>query len=265
MSASGGGLGLRNAKVQRLRRLIQKRTERQADGVFVAEGVTLLREALAAGVVPHEVFFAPGADAALLSEAAQAGATIFELADGVMESIADAVTPQPVCAVIASIDVPIDQLAADGVVVVAVDVRDPGNAGTLLRSAAAAGARGVVFCDGCVELHNPKTIRATAGALFSIPVVTSVNVDDTLTALGASGRVRLAAVARDGQDYASVDLTRAVAFVVGNEAHGLPDDLSGIDARVTIPLPGAVESLNVGVATAVLCFEAARQARVASA
>ena len=251
--------------MQRLRRLIQKRTERQANGVFVAEGLTLLREALAAGVVPESVFHAPDAETALLQQAADAGAPVYELAAGVMEAIADAVTPQPVCAVIGSVTVDLHALPTDGVVVVAVDVRDPGNAGTLLRSAAAAGARGVVVCDGCVELNNPKTIRATAGALFAIPVVTSVSVDDALTALGASGRLRLAAVARDGQDYASVDLTQPVAFVVGNESHGLPDDLAGVDARVTIPLPGAVESLNVGVATAVLCFEAARQVRAASA
>jgi TrmH family RNA methyltransferase len=245
--------------------LVQKRAERQAEGVFVAEGATLLREALAAGVVPEAVFYAPGADAALVQAASDAGASVYELADGVMESIADAVTPQPVCAVIASVDVSLDSLPTDGVVVVAVDVRDPGNAGTLVRSAAAAGARGVVLCNGCVELNNPKTIRATAGALFGIPVVTSVDVVDALLALGAAGRRRLAAVAREGQDYASVDLTSPVAFVMGNEAHGLPVDLDGIDGRITIPLPGAVESLNVGVATAVLCFEAARQSRMALA
>ena len=186
---------------------------------------------------------------------------MYPLADGVMEQIADAVTPQPVCAVLPMVDVSLSDLPDDGVVVVAVDVRDPGNAGTMLRSAAAAGAAGVVFCNGSVELTNPKTVRSTAGALFKIPVVTSVSVDDALTALGARGRLRLAAVAHDGADYDTVDLTRPVALVMGNEAHGLPDDLAGIDERITVPLPGPIESLNVGVATAVLCFEAARQAR----
>ena len=251
--------------MQRLRRLIQKRSLRQAEGVFVAEGVTLLREALAAGIVPEAVFYAPDADAALVQEASEAGAPAFALAPGVMEAIADAVTPQPICCIVPSVDVPIDALTGAGVVVVAVDVRDPGNAGTLLRSAAASGARGVVLCNGCVELGNPKTVRATAGALFRVPVVTSVDVADALDALGRMGRRRLAAVARDGDDYAAVDLTGAVAFVVGNEAHGLPDDLSGIDGRISIPMPGPMESLNVGVATAVLCFEAARQARAAVA
>jgi TrmH family RNA methyltransferase len=251
--------------VQRLRRLIQKRSARQADGVFVAEGVTLLREALASGLTPESVFYAPGADAALLADAAEAGAQVYALADGVIESVADAVTPQPVCAVLPARDTDIASLPTDGVVIVAVDVRDPGNVGTLIRSAAAAGARGVVLCDGCVELYNPKTVRATAGALFRLPVVTSVPVDGVLTSLGASGRRRLAAVARGGDDYTAVDLTRPVAFVVGNEAHGLPEHLGQIDATVTIPMPGATESLNVGVATAVLCFEAARQTRAAVA
>lgn len=231
----------------------------------MAEGANLLREALAAGVVPEAVFYAPGADTALIEKAFDAGAAVFALAEGVLESVADAVTPQPVCAVLPAVDVPIVALASDGVVVVAVDVRDPGNAGTLVRSAAAAGARGVILCAGCVELYNPKTVRSTAGALFRVPVVTSVDVDGALTALGRAGRRRLAAVARDGDDYAAVDLTGPVAFVVGNEAHGLPAELPGIDGRVTIPMPGPTESLNVGVATAVLCFEAARQSRISVA
>jgi TrmH family RNA methyltransferase len=251
--------------VQRLRKLVQKRSARQAEGVFVAEGVTLLREALDAGVVPETVFYAPDADVDLVSDAIDAGAAAFGLAPGVMESVADAVTPQPVCAVVGMVDVGIEALPADGFVVVAVDVRDPGNAGTMLRSAAAAGAKGVVFCDGCVDLFNPKTVRATAGALFRVPVVTSLPVEEVLGAMGQAGRTRFAAVARDGIDYALADLTRPTAFVMGNEAHGLPAGLAGLDDRITIPLPGPIESLNVGVATAVLCFEAARQARVVTA
>lgn len=247
--------------MQRLRKLIHKRAQRQAEGVFVAEGVTLLREALDAGVVPETVFYAPDADTALLTEAYDAGAAVFPLASGVMEAVADAVTPQPVCAVVPMRSVPIEALGSDGFVVVAVDVRDPGNAGTMLRSAAAAGARGIVFCDGCVDLFNPKTVRATAGALFRLPVVTSVPVDEALRSLGRAGRTRFAAVARDGGDYTRADFTAPAAFVMGNEARGLPEHLDGIDQRITIPLPGPIESLNVGVATAVLCFEAARQVR----
>lgn len=230
--------------------------------MFVAEGVTLLREALAAGVIPESVFYAPGADLALVADARAAGATAYALAPGVLESVADAVTPQPICAVVPFIDRSIDAFAGGGVVVVAVDVRDPGNAGTLLRSAAAAGARGVVLCEGCVDLYNPKTVRATAGALFRIGVVTSVPVETALRTLGAAGRRRLAAVASGGDDYTAVDLTAPSAIVVGNEAHGLPDAITEVDGRITIPMPGATESLNVGVATAVLCFEAARQIRV---
>ena len=156
----------------------------------MAEGTTLLREALAAGVIPETVFYAPHAATDLVAAAFDAGAAVYPLADGVMEQIADAVTPQPVCAVLPMVDVSLSDLPDDGVVVVAVDVRDPGNAGTMLRSAAAAGAAGVVFCNGSVELTNPKTVRSTAGALFKIPVVTSVSVDDALTALGARGRLR---------------------------------------------------------------------------
>lgn len=229
----------------------------------MAEGVTLLREALASGRVPEAVFYAADADAGLVAAAHEAGAAVYLLEPGVMEKVADAVTPQPVCAIIRDVAVAIDALAHDGVVVVAVDVRDPGNAGTLLRSAAAAGAAGVVLCSGSVELGNPKTVRSTAGAIFKVPVVTGVDAEDALRALGAAGRRRLAAVAHGGTDYTTLDLTGPVAFVLGNETHGLPPDFGGIDGSLTIPLPGPVESLNVGVAAAVLCFEAARQVRAA--
>ncbi len=251
--------------MQRLRKLIQKRSARQAEGVFVAEGVTLLREALDAGVIPETVFYAPDADADLVNDAIDAGVDAYGLEHGVMEKVADAVTPQPVCSVIPALDVSLSSLPIDGFVIVAVDVRDPGNAGTMMRSGAAAGAKGIVFCNGSVDVFNPKTVRATAGALFHLPVVTSVSVDEVLGAFGALGRTRLAAVAHDGVDYTTLDLTMPTAFVMGNEAHGLPEGLAGIDAGITIPLPGPIESLNVGVATAVLCFEAARQTRMVKA
>lgn len=260
--SSDAGLGITHAKVKRLRRLIHQRSFREREGVFVAEGTTLLREALTAGRVPKAVFFAPGADAELLEAARRAGSPTYALAPGVIEAVSDTVTPQPVCSVLTPVDVALAALPAQGVVVVAVDVRDPGNAGTLVRSAAAAGAAGVVLCDGSVELYNPKVVRSAAGALFHLPVVTSVDVATVLKTLRAGGRRTFAAVARDGADYVEADLTGPVALIVGNEAHGLPATLADVDGRITIPMSGETESLNVGVATAVLCFEAARQGRV---
>jgi TrmH family RNA methyltransferase len=170
-----------------------------------------------------------------------------------------------VAAVVGYVDVPIEQLRNATFVVMCVDVRDPGNAGTVLRSAEAAGADGVICCEGSVDVYNPKTVRASAGSLFHVPVVVGGSPAAAADAVGGFGLTRVATVARDAPDYTSADLTARVAFLLGNEAHGLDADMAAAaDARVSIPMAGRTESLNVGMAAAVLCFETARQRRASA-
>ena len=236
----------------------------------MVEGAKVLAEALAAGVAVESVFVDPSLQGPgdtiprLLDQALAAGSRVYELEAGVLARVAGTVTPQPVLAVVPQIDVPLARLRetrAD-LVVVCVDVRDPGNAGTVLRSAEAAGAGGVICCDGSVDVYNPKTVRASAGALFHVPVVAGGNSVDVLQELGTWGLRRLATTAHGGVDYTATDLSAPIALVLGNEAHGLPDGLDRVlDGLVTIPMAGRAESLNVGMAAAVLCFEAGRQRR----
>ncbi len=167
------------------------------------------------------------------------------------------VTPQPVFAVAPMARCGIDSVAPIDLGIVAVEVGDPGNAGTLIRSAAAAGADAVIFGSGSVDAYNPKVVRASAGACFAIRIVEGVPAMEILAALGAAGVNRLGAVARGGDAPDAVDLTRPTAFVLGHETRGLAEGLA-IDGRVTIPMR-AGESLNLGMAGTVLCFEAARQ------
>jgi TrmH family RNA methyltransferase len=257
-----GALGFRHQKVQRLRRLLRKKSVRDLDRAFVVEGAKVVSEALDAGAPVQSAFVAPGAPGDLVQRLLDAGIRVHELDTGVMERVADTVTPQPIAAVVGYVDVPIEQLRDASFLVVCVDVRDPGNAGTVLRSAEAAGADGVICCEGSVDVYNPKTVRASAGSLFHVPVVVGSPPVAAVDAVGAFGLARLATVAHDGPDYTTVDLTGRVAFLLGNEAHGLPDDVTAVaDATVSIPMAGRTESLNVGMATAVLCFEAARQRR----
>jgi TrmH family RNA methyltransferase len=258
------GLAFRHQKVQRLRRLLGRRSARQAERAFVVEGAKVLSEAIRAGVPIEGVYVAPDAPDDVLLLARDSGARVHELAPGVLERVADTVTPQPVMAVVPWTDASLDSLRAATFVVVCADVRDPGNAGTVLRSAEAAGADGVVFCDGSVDVYNPKTVRASAGTLFHIPVVSGGDPLEVLEQIGSWGVRRLGAAARSGADYAALDLTAPVAFVLGNEASGLPAPVEPLlDGHVQIPMAGRAESLNVGMATAVLCFEAARQRRQA--
>ena len=225
----------------------------------------MLGEALAAGAAVESVFVAPGADHPVLTDAHEAGVRIFELAAGVIERVADTVTPQPVMAVVSMVDVGLDDLRGRDPVVVLVDVRDPGNAGTVLRSAEAAGAGGIVCCDGSVDLFNPKTVRASAGSVFHVPVVVGGDSVEVLERLGERGLRRLGTVPRGGEVCYEADLRTPFALVLGNEAAGLPAHVEGVlDGRLTIPMAGRAESLNVGMAAAVLCFEAMRQRRTAA-
>jgi TrmH family RNA methyltransferase len=260
--------------VQRLRRLVGRRSARQAERQFVVEGTKVFAEALDAGVAIESVYLDPtliGPDDTLhvlVDRAYAAGSRVYELEEGVLARVAGTVNPQPVLAIVSQIDVPLARLhqSQADLVVVCVDVRDPGNAGTVLRSAEGAGVGGVVCCNGSVDVYNPKTVRASAGALFHLPVVVGGDPADVLDQLGAWGLTRLGAVATGGQDYTEANLDQPVALVVGNEARGLAAGLADrLDGLVTIPMAGRGESINVGMATAVLCFEAARQRRTAKA
>ena len=215
--------------------------------MFVVEGLLLIAQAVAAGWEVEAQFVAPGAEAVLSS------GPVYELAPNVIERVASTEAPQPVLAVVRQRDsvLPTD---AD-FVMVAHRLADPGNAGTIIRSAEAAGAQAVVFTPGSVDPFNPKVVRATAGSLFRIPVVLA-----DLDVLQAAGLRVLATSSHHGTAYTEADLTGRVAVVVGNEAHGVPDD-APVDGWLTIPHMGAAESLNVAMAATLLAFEVARQRR----
>jgi RNA methyltransferase, TrmH family len=231
----------------------------------VVEGLKLLQGALAVGA-PVESVFVDGAArqepevSSVLADVAGHGIRVFVLAPDVLARVADTVTPQPVLAVVGMPAARLDQLEDATFVVVCVDVRDPGNAGTVIRVADAAGADGVVCCDGTVDPFNPKTVRASAGSVLHLPVVVAGDARSALDTLRAQGMRRVAALTRGGEPYTAFDAGPPLALVLGNEARGLPPDLAPhIDAYISIPMTGRAESLNVSTAAAVLCFDVARR------
>ena len=257
---SRSGLGFTSARVKRLRQLMQRSAMRERERAFVVEGPTLVSDALDAGAELECLFVAPDAPAPLVASAVAAGVPVHDLAPGVLERVAGTVTPQPVLAVARTLDVDLGQLAGASLVVVCVDVRDPGNLGTVLRSAEAAGVGGIICCDGSVDVYNPKCVRASAGSLFHTRIVAGGEPVKVLGALSEWGLRRLGTRADAGEPYYRVDLTAPTALVLGNEAHGLSTSVAAaLDGWVSIPMEGRAESLNVGMAAAVLCFEAARQ------
>ncbi|MGH9106910.1 MAG: TrmH family RNA methyltransferase [Acidimicrobiales bacterium] len=296
-------LAYRHQRVQRLRRLVGRRSARKAEGRFVVEGANLLEEVLSSGVPVEAVYVdsgwagaspGPPVDAlagaspeqarqperldqpdrleVLLARCFDSGARVFELEPGVLARVAGTVTPQPVMAVVempgwrmSDIERHLAEVERQGpqFVVVCVDVRDPGNAGTVVRSAWAAGATAVVCCEGTVDPWNPKAVRASAGAVVHVPVVAAGEAAATLDEVGGWGLWRWGTVAEGGCLYDTADLAQPCALVLGNEAAGLP--LGGLrphlDGLISIPMAGGAESLNVGMAAAVVCFEAGRQRR----
>ncbi len=213
----------------------------------MVEGAGLLAQAVAAGWQVEAQFVAPGADSV------RCDAPLFELAPNVIERVATTEAPQPVIAIVHQRP---QELPDDATFVMVADrIADPGNAGTIIRSAEAAGAQCVVFTAGSVDPYNPKVVRATAGSLFRVPVV-SVE----LPALRGAGLAVLATSSHHGTPYTEAVFTSPVAVVVGNEAHGVAPD-ADVDGWITIPHQGAAESLNVAMAATVLAFEVARQRR----
>lgn len=237
-------LTYKNPKVHELRRLLGRRSSRSEAGAFVVEGAVLIGEAVAAGWTIDAEFVAPGAEAVT-------SAPRFDLAEGVLERVASTERPQPNMAVVRmpSSDATLGE--AD-FVVVADRLSDPGNLGTILRSAEAAGVDAVVLTPGSVDPFNPKVVRASAGALFHVPVVVA-GLDD----VRAAGVRLIGSSSHLGRRHTDVDWSGRLAIVLGNEAHGLPDD-ARVDEWVRIEHLGRAESLNVAMAATVLVFEAAR-------
>jgi TrmH family RNA methyltransferase len=259
------GLGPRHGEVRRLRVLLRDRRARVEEAAIVLEGPRVVEGALDRGATLQALYLGPGADRAfgeLVGRARDAGVPVAMLREGVLEKVGLTRTPQPVLGIADDVVRPLGPFPGPAPVVVAVDVADPGNLGTILRSAEASGAEAVIVCGDSVDVRNPKVVRSSAGAVFGVPVVEVVEPMDVLESLAGDDRTRLGTRAHDGDAPEVVDLRRRCAFVLGNEARGLADRVeAALDGFLTIPMTGGAESLNVAMAATVLCFEAARQRR----
>lgn len=253
----------KNRKVAEAVRL-KKRAIREKDAQFLVEGAQAVSEALAS---PHQVdvLFHTDRDRLepIVGRAREAGVDVQHVSDQVMGHLTSTVTPQGLVAVAPFVDVSLEEIpSAPGCVALLHAVRDPGNAGVVLRSADAAGAGAIVFCSSSVDVYNPKAVRASAGSVFHLPVVLDAAVEEAVAAVRARGMAVYAASGRGDMDLYALDLSVPTAFLFGNEAWGLPDEVAGLaDATVRVPLWGQAESLNLAAAATVCLFESARQRR----
>lgn len=260
----------RSARVKDIRRLA-KRTFRYRHRRFLVESSQAVREALAEPGVLRELFVTAEAEtrqADMLDEARSVGVAVYRVSGEVMAEIAQTVTPQGLLGVCGFLDVTLDDALAraPGLVVLMAHVRDPGNAGTVLRAADAAGADAVVFTEASVDPYNGKCVRASAGSLFHLPVVLAGDVGETMDALRDAG---LHVVAAEGTADRTVEtalddgtLAAPTAWVFGNEAWGLPEaTVRSTDEALRVPIHGRAESLNLASAAAVCLYASARAQR----
>jgi len=247
-----------NTRVKQLRAAFQENS-RLSQGLVAIEGDHLLEEALRSGIAPRTVFLSQRREVPRLPQSTE----IIYLTDDVFASSVETRSPRGIAALI---DQPTYRLNAvldepSPLLLVAAGLQDPGNLGTLIRSAEAFGATGVLTTPGTVSPWNQKALRASVGSIFRIPVVPVTKED--LSEIQTRGVRLLAAVGADGNGVIpaqEIDLTRSSAIIIGNEGSGLaPEWLAMAIARITIPCPGPVESLNAAVAGSLLLYEASRQ------
>ncbi len=262
MSPDGAAppLAASNARVKAARKLA-RRPERAEQGRFLADGVKAVEGALSVEGCVVEVF-ATTAAAGQYADLLAAADHLTLVDERAMGGLSDSVTPAGVVAVCRFVDVPLGSLETGRLWAVCADVRDPGNAGTVIRTADAAGADAVVLAGTSVDPYNPKTVRATVGSLFHLPIVVEPDPVAAVEAARAAGMTVLAAAGDGDVDLYDADLSGPTAWLFGNEAHGLDPALAALaDQRVSIPIHGRAESLNLSTAAAICLYSSARAHR----
>jgi TrmH family RNA methyltransferase len=249
---------LQNPKVK-LARSLERRKAREEAGLFLVEGTKLLGEALANGFAPATTFATAAWWATKGQEAPFAGLAgeRFAVPEAVLAAVATTETPDGVAALLPLPGDALPELAPDALVAIAHRLQDPGNLGTIVRAADAAGAAAVFVTEGTVDPWSPKAVRATMGSCFHLPVVRT-----TLPAFRTAypALPLYALTLRGASSLYGHDLTAGAAFLVGNEGAGLDEAAEDLaDHRVKLPIPGRAESLNAAMAATICLYEAVRQ------
>jgi len=253
-------------------RALSRRAVREREGLFLAEGPQAVREVVAYrpdAVRDLYVDTQAGTRHTDLLEAAQAaGLSIHEVSHEVLAAMCDTKVPQGIVAVCRPINVDLDAVlrTLPRLLLILTNVRDPGNAGTVIRGADAAGADAVLVSDSSVDIYNPKVVRSTAGSLFHLPIVTGVPIPVLLDRVRGAGLPLLAADGSGTSQLADIDLSRPHAWVMGNEAWGLESAVrEACDDVVRVPIYGHAESLNLAMAATLCLYASAGMQRTASA
>lgn len=256
--------GVHNPRIKKVAALQQKKY-REETGLFLVEGVRAVEEAMAHAAV-EELYFTDSAlhdrKEHLIGQAENKGLPVYRVSAAVFRKMADTDSPQGVLAVVRKPRRSFTDLwqHPHPFLILVDGLADPGNLGTIIRTADAAGAAGIILLSGTVDVYNPKVVRSTAGSLFHIPVIDGMDTREVLAQLKHRGVTVLAADVGATEPYYAVDLTAAVAVAIGNEGAGLSAPVvEAADRRVKIPMPGKAESLNAAMACGIILYEGLRQ------
>ena len=268
MNAEPHITSLQNPKIKRVVKL-RKRAVRDEEGVLIVEGYRELKRALENGYRPTALFYCPELfqgenEPALIEQCRAAGAEVLACNVSVFEKIAYRDRPEGLLALAPQIRLTLGDLKLPErpLLLIAEQIEKPGNLGTMLRSADAAGVDAVIVCDRCTDINNPNVVRASIGTLFAVPVV-DASSEDARAWLAERGVQVVAATPHAGRDYTEVDYTHGTAILVGAEQFGLSEFwMQNADAQIRIPMLGQCDSLNVASAATILLYEAVRQRRL---
>lgn len=258
-----------NARVKRLVNLRKKKKLRDEEGVFIVEGIRMFRE------VPKDRLVEVYASEDFWNRERKVVEQVLDgtgvqpkiLADFVFEYVSDTKTPQGILCLVRQKQYSISEIMKerDGeapLLIVLDQIQDPGNLGTIVRTAEGAGVTGIVLSQDCVDMYNPKVVRSTMGAAYRVPFCYVENLEQEVKRMKEEGICTYAAHLEGKHSYDEEDYRKASAFLIGNEGNGLRDAVAEqAQVYIRIPMKGQVESLNAAVATAILTFEAARQRR----
>lgn len=260
-SAESSALTIRSTKVSNALELLNKR-DRELRSEFLVEGAHGVEEVIAANLA-KQIFVTKEfalANNVLMSKAANARISIFETDPIAIEKLSETLSPQGIVAVAAYVakDLEKEDLLTANFVVILSNVREPGNAGSIIRVADAAGADLVIFAGTCVDPHNGKVVRSSAGSIFNVKVRQADDVAETLRALTQTNHNIYIADGNAQMSWSDIDLKNSVAWVLGNEAWGVSNEDAPVGQRVAIPIYGKAESLNVATAAALCLYETAK-------
>lgn len=253
---------IQNPKIKKVVQLLNKSKVRKKEGTFIVEGKKIIDEIelnRISEIYMTDAFHEKESDyvRGLMDKKIK----IEIVNNSVMRHISGSVTPQGILGVIKIVPTKLDMMLDDNpLIIILENIQDPGNLGTIIRTCDAVKASGVIISKGSVDLYNPKVVRATMGSIFRVPVITDSNLIEDIKILKKNDIKILASHLQGSHDLYESDLTREIGVLIGNEGNGLTDEIAGLaHMNIKIPMIGKSESLNAGVATSIIAYEALRQ------